>query len=212
MIKLEPSQNEQPQIEPKNLIKNQKIKVESPKNVKEKKRFYLCMDDEEKIIDDYFDYLDVKNLEGVKNKENLEKVNDVFEIHPLLFKVKEKGDKMSRLLSVDESSKREKLNTIQTPFDQIMYKIQFTRRQDKDKTGWKSEIKVILDHFSAIFEKDQNFIQIYENLEGNSLQYTIMSVMLIIQDCIIEEEDDEKLDEYSEYKRKLASFSDFYKK
>ena len=45
-----------------------------------------------------------------------------------------------------------------------------------------------------------------------SLQYTIMSIMLIIQDYTMEEEDEERLDIYSDYKKKLSAYCDYYKK
>ena len=45
-----------------------------------------------------------------------------------------------------------------------------------------------------------------------SLQYTIMSIMLIIQDYIMEEEDEERVDMYIDYKKKLSAYFDYYKK
>lgn len=79
------------QIEPKSINKaNIKMRVDSPKNIKEKKRFYIKMDDEEKIIDDYFDYLDLKTTEGFKIPENINNLSGTFLKYPTLsYKIKE---------------------------------------------------------------------------------------------------------------------------
>ncbi|WUR03342.1 uncharacterized protein VNE69_04165 [Vairimorpha necatrix] len=205
--------NDVPQIEPKNINKNIKIKIDSPKNIKDKKRFYIRMDEEEKIIDDYFDYLDVKNLEGTKLEINKINKNLLLENHPLINKIREKKDKINKVkIFTDENIKREKIEEIQSPFDNLMYKIQNTKKLEKDKTNWKNELKIILDHFSPIFGRNGNFIPIYENLEFSNLQQTIMAVMLIIQDTMILEEDEERLEMCSEYKKKLGSYADYYKK
>ncbi|KAK6089615.1 hypothetical protein P3W45_001381 [Vairimorpha bombi] len=162
------------QIEPKNINKsNIKMKLESPKNIKEKKRFYLKMDEEEKLIDDYFDYLDLKTTEGQKKPENLGKKNKSFEKYPTLF------------------------STVKIDREEII--------EDKD-------LKIIVDYLSSVLGKSEKFASIYSNIESNTMQYTIMSLMLIIQDIIIEESDREILDKCSDLKKKLAIFCDYYKK
>jgi hypothetical protein len=190
------------QIEPKNINKsNIKMKLESPKNIKEKKRFYLKMDEEEKLIDDYFDYLDLKTTEGQKKPENLGKKNKSFEKYPTLFSTV----KIDREEIIEDKD-------VNIHFERIMSKIQNTKKHEKDKTLWKVELKIIVDYLSSVLGKSEKFASIYSNIESNTMQYTIMSLMLIIQDIIIEESDREILDKCSDLKKKLAIFCDYYKK
>lgn len=208
-LEIDISPKQQEQIEPKTIYKAVKMKIESPKNIKEKKRFYLRMDEDERVLDDYFDYLNMKNIEGVKNTSNLEKGNSMVDIYPLI--VRER-DKVVRPLIADDNTKREKISEdeILCPFERLMHKVQTTKRQDKYQ--WKIELKIIVDYFSNIFEGEEKFQHVYDNMDTVSLQYTIMSIMLIIQDYIMEEEDEERLDIYSDYKKKLSAYCDYYKK
>ncbi|KAF9761654.1 hypothetical protein NGRA_2481 [Nosema granulosis] len=192
------------QIEPKtiNRVITKPARIESATSLKDKKRFYWKLTEEEKLIDDYFDILDERvdvKVDAICTEENpfyieFPAVNDI---------KRENKDNCSLEISDDK---------IRGQFDLIINKISSVRKQDKDKSLWKDEIKVLLDYIVSVIAYKKVFTEIYNKIEMNSLSQIVIMILLQLQDIIIENEDSELISTCGVLKKYVSAFYDYYKK
>jgi hypothetical protein len=191
-------QNEnQMQIEPKFINKAipKGLKLEPSSSFKEKKRFYYKLTEEEKLIDDYFDILDERaDLRTNKVKRD---PNPWYSKYPAAKTVFKNNEDTKNVIEE------------QTEFDLILKKISSLKRQDKDKSLWKPEIKILLEYAIKLIGHKEDFKEIIEKIETSSLSQIVVLILLILQDLII---DGEEREEVGMIKKNVSLFYDFYKK
>lgn len=178
------------QIEPQNINKHNKKIIESPKNLKETKRYVLRMNEDEKLLDDFFDYLDIiceyKSVYIVQHKLNFKFIKDL-------------------------KNNKPDIKDIHNQYNSIMYKIK-NKKHEKEKGVWKYEIKIIIGYIISIIGYENEFIDILNNVEGNSLQVSVMNILMKLQDVIMRVNDKKIVYKCDELKKGVSCFCDYYKK
>lgn len=189
------------QIEPKtiNRVVSRTSKVDSSVFPKDKKRFYWKLTEEEKLMDDYFDVLDGK-VESPRGTEG----NHYYQSFPAVNDVKRENKDNSSLEISDEKIKNQ--------FDVVLNKISSVKRVEKDKSLWRTEIRVLLEYIMTVVNHKKEFMEIYRKIEINSLSQSIIFILLHLQDIIIESEDGELISACGVLKKYTAAFYDYYKK
>ena len=92
-----------------------------------------------------------------------------------------------------------------------MYKIK-NKKHEKEKGVWKYEIKIIIGYIISIIGYENEFIDILNNVEGNSLQVSVMNILMKLQDVIMRVNDKKIVYKCDELKKGVSCFCDYYKK
>lgn len=180
-----------------------------PLNInKEQKRYYYKMTDEEKELDDFID--------RVGEEEYNSPIQRSLEPNVLRAKYPRIEPSIHRILeqtpteSVVERPPTPVQTSLEDEYKAICAKILNTRRQARDKSNMNDELVILIKYFSKSLENSEKLLNFVKEVKNTNIFQIILDVMMFLQNIINDVEDNEIITKCAEYKKILASFTDYY--
>jgi hypothetical protein len=182
---------------------------QAPAGIKEKKRFYYKMSDEDRELDDF--------LDKIEEEEYGTPMRHVPE--PNKLRAKYSAARPMEAESSPGTKKTEPLSprtvgsmSLSDQYEYIVRKAASTKRQSKDKSMWQQELRILVRHFKDVVGRADEFDEIEAMISTSSISNTVLSVLMLLQDVINHSRDEVLIAECSNFKKSIASFNDYYRR
>lgn len=169
---------------------------------KEKKRYYYRMTDEEKELDDFID--------RVEEEDYNTPVHGSVAANPLRGKYPAMKTLLEKQLRRPETGARSM--NLSEQYRCIMKKVLNTRKQAKDKSMWKQELRAVIRHYIDCVGMDKELERIDASIRENNMTHVVLSILMLLQETINGTRDEGLIAKCAAFKRNLASFNDYYRR
>lgn len=174
---------------------------------KEKRRAYCRMTDEERELDDFIDRVEEEDYN--RPVQGHVAPNSLRGKYPAM-KTALLG--VERMHGVEKNKTPLRTGGLSEQYKGIVKKVAGTRRQEKDKTLWAQELRTIIRYYMSTIGMVEELERAEASMRDNNTTQVVLNVLIVLQDVINRTRDEEMITKCANFKRDLASFSEYYRR